>query len=435
MKKTNSVLSLVLAFCMIVSLGVVNASAVKKADKVGKYVAYELVIDGEKYSYDDIQEVYPNDAMLIELKKDGTATIVLDGEEFDCKWDDKYLYVEDDDEEDEKVTYSVDDDLFKMDIEGDTYTYVNTDSDTYKKLSKTSAKTESSKEESSKEETSNSGKKSDKKTDSKSLPDSDSSVHDEVTVEKTELYNENDVVITLNKIKYDDDQSYGRYELSYTIQNNSDKKINVSSDLFSVNGIMCDDGYIYGSVDAGKKLNDKCSLYFSDLEDINIGTIADIGVRVNVYDDDNYDLIGKSDVLSIKTSADGTFNQKVDGDGITVYDANDVKVICKEVVSDDYYEAGVFKFYIENNSDKNIALYASYDKSYINDTQADVSFYPEVAAGCKMYYDAPVSTSLEDLDIKSYKDIEKLEMELNLEDVDSDSYDYLDTSDVQVSFK
>lgn len=448
MKKTNKLLAYVLAFCLIISCGFVNASsATKKSDKTGKYFLYAVETEGVKVEYSGLKEYYDPESTFIELQKDGTGILSSDGEDEDLEWNDKELT-----SDGEKLSYKIDGDLLSIEIEDMKLTFVKEDSDTYKDLqssdSSASSKSESSKKESSKTESSKtetsktessktesskkSDSKTDKKTDSKTLPDSDPSVHDEVTIEKTELFNENGVTVTANKLKYDDDEHYGKYVLSYTIKNDSDKTVNVSTALFSINGIMYDSGYIYGSVDAGKKLNDSCNIYFSDLETLDIGTIANIDIKVKVYDDDSYDDIGESKTVSVKTSADGTFNQKYDDSGVVIYDANDVKIICKKVVEDKYYDAGVIKFYIENNSDKDISIYSSYNKTYINDTAADLSFYPNVAAGCKMYYDAAIYTSAEDLDIKDYNDIKTLDMEISLSDMDT--YDDIDAEEITVEF-
>ncbi len=452
MKKTNQLLAYVLAFCLIISCGFVSASgATKKSDKTGKYFLYAVETEGVKVEYSGLKEYYDPESTFIELKKDGTGILSSDGDDEEFEWNDKEFTGDG-----EKLSYKIDGDLLSIEIEDMKLTFVKEGSDTYKNLqsddSSASSKSESSKKESSKTESSKtetsktessktesskdekSDSKTDKKTDTKNLPDSDPSVHDEVTIEKTELFNEGGVTVTVNKLKYDDDEYYGKYELSYTIKNDSDKTVNVSTSLFSINGIMYDYGYVYGTVDAGKKLNDSCNIYFSDLEDFDIGTIANIDIRVKAYDNDSYDDIGKGETVSIKTSADGTFNQKYDDSGVVVYDANDVKIICKKVVEDKYYEAGVIKFYIENNSDKNISISSSYNKTYVNDTAADISFYPTVAAGCKMYYDTPIYTSAEDLDIKDYNDIKTLDMEINLSDIDSESYDYLDTEEITVEF-
>lgn len=448
MKKTNKLLAYVLAFCLIISCGFVSASsATKKSDKTGKYFLYAVETEGVKVEYSGLKEYYDPESTFIELKKDGTGILSSDGEDEDFEWNDKELT-----SDGEKLSYKIDGDLLSIEIEDMKLTFVKEDSDTYKDLqsddSSASSKSESSKKESSKSESSKtetsktessktesskkSDSKTDKKTDSKTLPDSDPSVHDEVTIEKTELFNENGVTVTANKLKYDDDEHYGKYVLSYTIKNDSDKTVNVSTSLFSINGIMYDSGYIYGTVDAGKKLNDSCNIYFDDLETLDIGTIANIDIKVKVYDDDSYDDIGESKTVSVKTSADGTFNQKYDDSGVVIYDANDVKIICKKVVEDKYYDAGVIKFYIENNSDKDISIYSSYNKTYINDTAADLSFYPNVAAGCKMYYDAAIYTSAEDLDIKDYNDVKTLDMEISLSDMDT--YDDIDAEEITVEF-
>ncbi len=448
MKKTNKLLAYVLAFCLVISCGFVSASsATKKSDKTGKYFLYAVETEGVKVEYSGLKEYYDPESTFIELNKDGTGILSSDGEDEEFEWNDKEFS-----SDGEKLSYKIDGDLLSIEIEDMKLTFVKEDSDTYKDLqsddSSASSKSESSKKESSKSESSKtetsktessktesskkSDSKADKKTDSKTLPDSDPSVHDEVTIEKTELFNENGVTVTANKLKYDDDEDYGKYVLSYTIKNDSDKTINVSTALFSINGIMYDYGYIYGTVDAGKKLNDSCNIYFSDLESFDIGTIANIDIKVKAYDDDSYDDIGESKTVSVKTSADGTFNQKYDDSGVVIYDANDVKIICKKVVEDKYYDAGVIKFYIENNSDKDISISSSYNKTYINDTAADLSFYPNVAAGCKMYYDAAIYTSAEDLDIKDYNDIKTLDMEISLSDMDT--YDDIDAEEVTVEF-
>ena len=448
MKTTSRIFAYVLAIAMIVSCGIVNASA--KTDYTGKWIGYEMESDGEVYDYDDISLVYPDESLYLELKKDGSAVLNSADNYLDCTWKDNKIVADID------IKFEVKGDLLYMEeVEGCKFTFVKVGSDTYNSLksddksesesSKSDKKSESSKSESSKsdkksesktESSKSSDKKSSKKTDSDKIPDSDASVHDEITIDSTEVYNKDGIVVTIKKVTLENaDKKYGSYELTYSVQNDSDKDVAVSSDMLTVNGIMFNDSSLYETVNKGKKANGTFELYLDNLEDIGVGTIADLGINVRVCDADSYDDIGIGDMVNIKTSADGTFNQTVDDSGIVVYENDDFKLVAKEVNSDDY-NFGVFKYYIENKSDKNLLFTSGFDDTYINDTSADVSFYPIVAAGCKMYYDAKIYSDADELDIESYKDIETLEFELLAYDYNATtSHEPLVDETVQITFE
>ena len=100
----------------------------------------------------------------------------------------------------------------------------------------------------------------------------DSGSQEDVTIEETVLYNENDIVITVTGL---DEESFLGTELKLRVENNTDKNIIVSCSNFIVNGFMVP-GLMSIDVAAGKKSNDSLILYTSDLERAGITQLATI---------------------------------------------------------------------------------------------------------------------------------------------------------------
>ena len=102
-KFLGGLLLVVLVFGMT-ACGSKDKEEKKASDVVGTYKMVEMSAGDEKLKAEDLEEyglVY-----TLEVKKDKTAVLSIGGEETELKYDDKYFFPEDD--EDDKVSYKVD---------------------------------------------------------------------------------------------------------------------------------------------------------------------------------------------------------------------------------------------------------------------------------------------------------------------------------------
>lgn len=240
-------------------------------------------------------------------------------------------------------------------------------------------------------------------------------------IEEAEIYNENGVSLVTKKIH----QSSTECLIAVAIINDSNRNIRVEAKYIMVNGIVVGAGGMFGlsaEVPANRKLIEDISIYKLSLENSGISVIADIDIVINVIDNDTDEIITTSDLISISTSESG-YVQKVDLDGFEVYNANGVKIICKEPKKSDYKDA-VIEIVVQNTSDKEVLVY--FDDVCVNG-QADASIlYSNVFPGfysCEQLY-----VSLDYIEVNSIKDIKNLEFCLRLmNDANSEEIDSTDT--------
>ena len=229
-----------------------------------------------------------------------------------------------------------------------------------------------------------------------------------ITIEETELYNANGVVVTATKYQ----KGVFGPEISFTITNETDRNITVSSRNLSVNGYMLSGSGLYSDVAAGKKAIDSMTLMSSELSAAGIETVAQIEFTLAIYDSDTFEDIDDSDLLSLTTSAAEGFTQPVDDSGDVLYDANGIRVICKGLKDDTVWD-GCIVFFIENSNDKAVSVYS--DNVSINGFMVDDSLWCDLRANTRCI-DAMYLLSLDDIGVESMDDVENVEFILRIID-------------------
>ena len=126
-----------------------------------------------------------------------------------------------------------------------------------------------------------------------------------VSISEQELYNKNGIVVTAKKMQ---DGIFGP-EISVSVENNSTQNIVVSSRSLSVNDFMLSTSGLYSDVAAGKKDNAEINLMSSELRESGISTIGEVAFYLNISSSDTYNTIDTTDLITIQTSAAGTFTQ------------------------------------------------------------------------------------------------------------------------------
>lgn len=178
---------------------------------------------------------------------------------------------------------------------------------------------------------------------------------------------------------------------------------------------------LYSDVAAEKKDNAEINLMSSELRESGISTIGEIAFDLNISSSDTYNTIDTTDLITIHTSASGTFTQEVDDSGDEVYSANNLRVVCKGLKKDSIWD-GTVVFYLENNSGKAVSIYA--ENVSVNGYMVDVGMYSDLRPNTRMVD----GMYLLNTELDSIDDIH--DIEFNLRMFDSDTYQDIATSDV-----
>lgn len=246
-----------------------------------------------------------------------------------------------------------------------------------------------------------------------------------ITVAETVIYEDHGITVTVGGWE---DGLFGP-EIPVTVINDSDQNVVVSTRYLSVNQFMMDTSSLYSDVAAGKKSMDNLTLMSSELSEAGIDTVAEIEFRLAVYDSDSYEDIDVSDLITVTTTAAEGFTQEVDDSGDVIYDKDDVRVICKGLKDDTFWD-GCLVFLVENQTNELITVYGE-DVS-VNGFMVDESFWAELRPGTRKM-DAMYILNLENLGLESIDQIDNIEFAIRI--VDEKWHDIDKTDPVVLNFK
>lgn len=236
-------------------------------------------------------------------------------------------------------------------------------------------------------------------TETESAAESEGTLAD-VAVESHVVFEDSGIRITVKSL---DMNSLFGPELKFLIENDSNEDIEISANNVVVNGYMFS-SYLYTDVAAGKKANCSVTLSKSDLEELAIDTVADIEIDFSVYKNDTWDLICKSDLISIKTSAAESYLYNYDESGTKIYDDNGVLIVVKGIVKDEFMGDSILVYAYNTNdvpvtvSTRNVSV-----NGFMIDPWFSCSMLPGKHALSKLSFS---ETDLEENEIESIRDVE-----------------------------
>lgn len=245
-----------------------------------------------------------------------------------------------------------------------------------------------------------------------------------VTVDETVLLEQDGIKITATGM---DDGLFGT-ELKLLIENDSSTNLTFQARNASVNGYMVDT-MMSEDVAAGKKSNTSLTFSTSGLKDCGIDTIANMEFSFHIFTTDDWDDFLDSDIISLDTSAAGSYTQNYDDSGEVFYDKDGIKIIGKGLSSNDSFFGPGLIVYIENNSSKNFTVQVR-DTS-VNGFMIDTSMSEDVIVGKKAITAVTFfSSSLEENGIT---DITSIETSFHV--FDMESWDTIvDTDPITINF-
>lgn len=204
----------------------------------------------------------------------------------------------------------------------------------------------------------------------------DTNVSSEVTIAEQEVLNQDGILITVTGL--DMNGFYGP-EIQLLIENNSEKNVTIQARSSSINGYMVD-MQMSCDIVSGKKANDALLIMSDELETYGIDAISDIEFGFHIFDTETWDTYLDSDMITLTTSVNGTYNQQYDDSGDILYDNNGIRIISKGL-SEEALMGPEMLLYIENNSDQNVTVQSS-DTS-IDGFMIETILSPEIMPGKK----------------------------------------------------
>ncbi len=190
-------------------------------------------------------------------------------------------------------------------------------------------------------------------------------------------------------------------EINILLENNTDRNIVLSGDVFVVNGITMS-GSLYLDVAAGKKANGEITLHTNELKTAGITEIATVLVcDARIYDDDNYDDLLETQ-LEIKTSIADEYTQTIDDSGDVLWEGEGVTIISR-VIEDSLFGRNV-QLLIKNDTDSDIIVQS--DNASVNGFTITDLMSSHVVAGTVSYTDMTVMEySLEENGIETIEEV------------------------------
>jgi hypothetical protein len=248
-----------------------------------------------------------------------------------------------------------------------------------------------------------------------------------ITVEEHEIFNQDDIAITLKSLNLED--SFFGPELKLLIENDNTKDITVQIRNVSINDIMVNSIFSCDVV-SGKKANDAISFMSSSLDIARIKTIKKIEFYFHIFDSDTWDTIVDSKAICVETSADSSFVQEYDDSGYPAINTKDFKIVIKKLDNKESFWGADLYVYIENNFDQDVTIQVR-DVS-INGFMVSPSFSCDVLAGKRAFDSITfLESELTDNDIT---DITSIELTFHIFDMNEWNTIY-DSDIVSISFE
>ena len=225
----------------------------------------------------------------------------------------------------------------------------------------------------------------------KSIMTKDLTVHDKLMISEELLYDHDGLIFKV--LDTEIDLSNDSFEINVLFENHTDKAINLSSDLLSVNGIMRDDKLYLTSMPSERI---KTTWKFRNH---NYHTIDDIRFVLYFYDDET---ITNSNVLKIKTNNLDEIDDEVTGKLLV---DEDVKIIYQGLEKHNlYYDVSLL---VDNLSENNLNVEAEVltinDELYPLANKIEVAKNQRAILNLYLYRDILESLGITKLDKMSIK--------------------------------
>lgn len=176
------------------------------------------------------------------------------------------------------------------------------------------------------------------------------------TVYEKLIYEDDNISVRVTGIDYTAISGPG---LQLDIENRYKKDIIIQAPYAVVNGYMVSPE-ISIEVPAEKSGSGTLTLPYFNLAISEISTLRNIEFALRIVEAKSYNPLDKTDLITVKSSAEQTEDKECDESGQVAYDEDDIKIILKGVNTDRAYSDGAeLMVYLYNGTDRNIAVQTS----------------------------------------------------------------------------
>ncbi len=236
----------------------------------------------------------------------------------------------------------------------------------------------------------------------------DYAINEDVNVQESVIYDDGGIKVTVLSLDF---RGWMGPELRFLIENNSEKAIMLQASDLVINGYMINP-IMSAEVEAGEKVNDELTVLNSDLESAGIETIQYFSFNLRVIDSADWAKTFITDTIRIETDANPAFIQKVDDSGTVLVEQNGVRIIMKELLTEQEFWGAELLLFIENNSGQDISV--TVKDVTANGLAVNPLFYADVLSGTKAF--AGLGFLENDLKEKGISDIREIELYFNVID-------------------
>lgn len=173
------------------------------------------------------------------------------------------------------------------------------------------------------------------------------------TVEEKLIYDSKYLTVTVKGISY---TGVSGPELQFSIENQYSRDVIVQSPYAIVNGYMITPE-MNTKVATGKTAQGSLTLPYFNLAISGIKTLKKVEFAFRIVEEENYNPITTTDLLTVETSAPQDEEVACDESGQVAYDDNDIKIVFKGFTTDRAYSEGAeLIVYMYNGTENNIAI-------------------------------------------------------------------------------
>ena len=251
-----------------------------------------------------------------------------------------------------------------------------------------------------------------------------------LSIEKQVVCDRDGIRITALHVIEDEHFGYG---IEFSVENDSDSNIVITSGCISVNGATVFDS-LYCGLHAHRSDTETVWMDSRDLEIYGIETIGEIKFSVSAVNEDTYEMIFSDEAVTIRTDRYAEMDApKIPEDAVPLFSEGGI-TIYYGFLDVDEYDSTYSRLFFINKSGK--TLYIRTVSLKLNDKEVDAFMFNDtVADGCVLGSDIEYEpVSLTDAGLENIDDIKSAEFEFEI--VDMESYDtVLLTEPLKVQFE
>ena len=240
--------------------------------------------------------------------------------------------------------------------------------------------------------------------------------------EGTVLFSGDGVSITAG---WQDGQLFGE-GVPITLTNGTEETVCASFKEIVANGYVMETSLFQLSAGPGERVTEVFSLHETDLSNTGIEAVTDVSFHLTAFHSPSYVPIAKTDRITLKGAIPPGYIQSVESDGAVLYDQDGVKIVFRsyrpgEEAPEDFTK-GKFLFYIQNSTHRHLRI--SMPEVLVNGEMLDIGIWSELMPDTKAVT-AMYLYRLKDLGIENPQQLQSLSYNLEITDMDDNSFHIL----------